>query len=78
MRDVGREGDGVEYVLMARDEGMEEEANPEKDKSDGDRLWREHVFTYVTVRHDAIMPKIFLALCFALRNVWLLSFHYQL
>lgn len=40
MRDVG-EGDGVEYVLTARDEEMDEEADPEEDKSDGDgrTLW---------------------------------------
>ena len=52
MRYVGEEGDGVEYVLTARDEDMEEEADPEEDdKSDGEgrpaRLGvnREHVFT---------------------------------
>jgi hypothetical protein len=33
MWDVGGEGDGVEYVLTGRDEGMEEEAYPEEDKS---------------------------------------------
>ena len=36
MWDVGGEGDEVEYVLMGRDEGMEEEAYPKEDKSNRD------------------------------------------
>ena len=38
----GGEGDGVDHVLTARDEGMEEEADPEEDTSDAPGgLWRE-------------------------------------